>query len=172
NQGVAAGHAPYVALLDSDARLHPDTLVRLVAALTPGVGLAAPVFDDQAPEASAGRAPGLTRKVARVLGLTDTYAPGQPGHGGVWEVEFAIGACQVFRRCAFEAVGGLDESIFYGPEDVDFCLRLGAAGWRSVQVAGAACHHPPRRRNRHLLSRRGLAHGREVLRYAARHRRC
>lgn len=172
NQGVAAGGAPYVALLDSDARLHPHTLARLVAALTPGVGLAAPVFDDQAPEASAGSAPGLTRKAARVLGLTDTYASTRPADATVWEVEFAIGACQVFRRRAFEDVGGLDESIFYGPEDVDFCLRLRAAGWRSVQVAAATCHHPPRRRNRRLLSRRGLAHGHQVLRYAVRHRRC
>ena len=41
-----------------------------------------------------------------------------------------IGACQLFRRQTFYFVGGLDEWYFYGPEDVDFCLRIREAGLR------------------------------------------
>jgi GT2 family glycosyltransferase len=85
-------------------------------------------------------------------------------------VDFAIGACQLFRRSAWEEVGGIDESYFYGPEDVDFCLRLRRRNFRIVQVADALCDHPPRRRNRRLLTIRGLRHAGAVTRYLIRRR--
>jgi N-acetylglucosaminyl-diphospho-decaprenol L-rhamnosyltransferase len=174
NQGARAGTAAYVCFLDSDARLFPDTLARLVAPLVDDdtVGLAAPVFTAQAPEASAGRAPTFRRKFARALNRTDVYerTPGQ-GRDEVADVDFAIGACQVFRRDAFVAVDGLDDSADFGPEDVDFCLRLRGAGYRVVQVAGARCDHPPRRAFKGLASARGMRHGWAVARHLWRHKR-
>jgi len=174
NVGVAAGRAPFVCLLDSDARLRPGALARLLAPLQGDdrVGLSAPVFTGQRPEASAGRAPSLRRKVWRALNRTDLYAPtrGQ-GRGPWWDVEFAIGACQVVRREAFDAVGGLDASARFGPEDVDFCLRLREHGWRVVQVDGLVCDHPPRRAFRRIVSRRGVAHAAALGRHWWRHRR-
>lgn len=171
NVGTHAGSSPLVCFLDSDACLLPDTLSVLATAVLADryVGLAAPVFLHQPPEASAGRAPGLGRKLARGLALTSVYAVARPGSADVWDVDFAIGACQMFRREAFEGVGGLDEKFFYGPEDVDFCLRLRGAGWRSVQLMEARCEHPPRRRNRRLLTSRGLRHALAISRYLVRH---
>jgi len=172
NQGVMAGHSPWVCLLDSDARLHLDTLEELYAHANEAVGLVAPVFDGQLPEASGGRAPGFLRKAARGLGITNIYGSTRPNdRSHLWEVDFAIGACQLIRRSAFEEVGGLDDTIFYGPEDVDFCLRLKETGWQVMQTSDAGCHHPPRRRNRRLLTRRGLAHTFAVLSHLRRHRR-
>lgn len=173
NLGVAAGSASLVCVLDSDARLLPDTLTRLIEPLLadPTIGCSAPVFTGQAPEASAGTAPTLADKARRVLNRTDVYrrTPGQ-GVGPWWTVDFAIGACQVFRREAFVAVGGIDASAAFGPEDVDFCLRLARAGWRTVQVADAGCDHPPRRAFRGLASARGVRHTTAVLRHLWRHR--
>ena len=41
-------------------------------------------------------------------------------------------ACMGVRRDAFESVGGFSEDTFTGIfGDVDFCLRLGEAGWRT-----------------------------------------
>jgi len=174
NQGTAAGTADYVAFVDSDVRLRPDTLAGLVAVLDkyPDVALVCPVFEDQVPEASAGRAPTVRLKAQRVLGLRDTYERTRPAAAAaVWDVDFSITACVLFRRSAFEAVGGLDETYFYGPEDVDLCLRLKEAGWRIVQVADATCYHPPRRRNRSLFSRRGLDHFQAVVHHLWRHRK-
>jgi GT2 family glycosyltransferase len=170
--GTAAATAEVICFLDSDARLQPDGLARLVGVLEadPTVGLVGPVFDGQRPEESGGRAPGVGVKLARALGRRDDYRPmARPGQDH-WDVDFVIGACQVFRRSAYEEVGGLDTSIFYGPEDVDLCLRFAAAGHRVVQVAGSTCQHPPRRRNRRLLTRRGLAHAWQVARHLARRR--
>lgn len=171
NQGAALGSAPVICFLDSDARLLPTTLASLAGALRaePDVALAAPVFCGQRPEESAGRAPSLTDKVLRVLDLRTSYRP-VATEGPSWDVDFAIGACQVVRRDAFERAGGFDESYFYGPEDVDLCLRLREAGSRVVQVGAAACEHPPRRRNRRLFTKRGIQHGRAVVRHLWRHR--
>lgn len=175
NHGARAGAAPLVCFLDCDARLAPDALRKLaIAVQAHGVGLAAPRFSGQAAAASAGRAPGAWRKVARLLGLTDRYAPmpaATESPSAVREVEFVIGACMMVRREAFEAVGGFDESYFYGPEDVDLCLRLREAGWKIVQVLDAECVHDPRRSWRGLLTRRGWLHARAVIRHLWRHRR-
>ncbi|HVE94421.1 MAG TPA: glycosyltransferase [Acidimicrobiales bacterium] len=173
NQGVRASSSPVVCFLDSDARLYDDTLQRLLSALDadPAIGLSAPVFAGQAHTASAGGAPTLARKLARLTNRTSAYAAVGDTSQPLWDVDFAIGALQVFRRDAFESVGGLDESFFYGPEDADFCLRLKREGWRVVQVRDAVCDHPPRRRFRGLLTRRGLAHAWAVTRFLWRHRR-
>jgi len=173
NQGTALGSHEFVAFVDSDVRLSPDTLATLADVLRdqPDVALACPVFEGQSPEASAGRAPTARLKAQRVLGLRDTYEAMRPDFDAPWwDVDFSITACVVIRRSALETVGGLDETYFYGPEDIDLCLRLHNAGWRVVQVAGATCHHPPRRRNRRLLSVEGLRHLWAVARHLWRHR--
>ncbi len=174
NQGARLGTSPLLCFLDSDARLDPSALGLMAAHMhaQPDVALVAPVFAHQRAEASAGRRPTLARKCARALGCTTRYRRSRrAGRQTVWDVDFAIGACQLIRRDAFEKVGGLDDSIFYGPEDVDFCLRLLHAGWRVVQTSDASCVHPPRRRNRALFTRRGLAHARAVLRHLVHHRK-
>ncbi len=173
NQGTTAGDAPFVCLLDSDARLEPECLRTLVDAITSGadIALAAPVFVGQSPSQSGGAAPTLSRKVGRVLGVTSSYEDPRPDDQvASWDVDFVIGACQVFRRDAFNLVHGIDERYHYGPEDVDFCLRLRRAGLRVLQVEGARCHHPPRRRNRAIMTARGARHAVAVARHLWRHR--
>jgi GT2 family glycosyltransferase len=171
NQGAAHGTAPFVCFLDSDARLLPSTIGRLLEPLldSSAVALAAPVFVDQPAEASAGRAPSLTDKALRLLDVRDTYRTVSTT-GPWWDVDFAIGACQLMRRSEFEGINGFDETYFYGPEDVDLCLRFREAGRRVVQVAAAQVHHPARRRNRRVLTRRGVQHAAAVARHLWRHR--
>lgn len=60
-----------------------------------------------------------------------------PGHGGrawlVQNVSAVTGACMAVRRSVFDETGGFDAAEL--PEsfgDVDFCLRLGARGYRIV----------------------------------------
>lgn len=172
NQGVQATDAAMVCLLDSDARLTPSCLHELARAMSePAVAIVVPVFAGQPASASAGRAPTLARKLMRLCNLRTEYATDRrDARSPVWDVDFGIGACQLIRRSAFDAVGGLDERYFYGPEDVDFCLRAREAGWRVRQVRHACCEHPARRRFRGLFTRRGLAHGMAVAQHLWRHR--
>lgn len=170
NQGAALGSAPFILLLDSDAELEPTCLRSLLVPMLDdrAIAMTVPVYRDQAPTASAGRQPSVARKLARGLGLTENYRAVRQGREPVWAVDFGIGACQLVRRDAWEAVGGLDESFFYGPEDVDFCVRLGDAGHRILQVGTAMCRHPARRRNRSLFARGGLRHARALSTFYAR----
>ena len=85
-------------------------------------------------------------------------------------IELHVRQSDLHFALAFESVGGLDESYFYGPEDVDLCLRLREAGFRIVQVQSARCDHPPRRRSRKLWTMRGVRHSRAVIRHLWRHR--
>lgn len=43
----------------------------------------------------------------------------------------------VVRRQAWEQIGGFDPSYLTAGADIDFCRRLGVAGWTSVVVPGA-----------------------------------
>lgn len=167
NLGAGLGSAEFICFLDSDAILAADALLEMSREMAaPDVGLVAPVFVGQSAEISAGREPSIGRKIARGLGLTDRYAPTRrDSRADAWDVEFAIGACQLVRRVAFLETDGLDDSALFGPEDVDFCLRLRAAGWRVRQTRNAACHHVARRSSRRLLSHRGLAHARALVRH-------
>jgi GT2 family glycosyltransferase len=60
---------------------------------------------------------------------------------GVRDVDAVIGNGYLWRRAALEAVGLLDESFFGYHEDVEWCARARAAGWRVVYAGGAAIVH-------------------------------
>ena len=50
-------------------------------------------------------------------------------------------ACVLVRAEAWRSVGGFDEEFFMYFEDVDFCVRLEAAGWRLAQEPRAVAYH-------------------------------
>ena len=57
-------------------------------------------------------------------------------------VSAVTAACLVVDKRKFMAVGGLDEERFaVAFNDVDFCLKLKAAGWRNVYVPHAVLFH-------------------------------
>jgi GT2 family glycosyltransferase len=174
NQGAGLGDSEYVCFLDSDAVLGPDALAHLARQLEnrPDAAMSAPVFEDQLPEESAGVAPSFKDKATRLIRNSATYRRvAGMGRGPAWEVDFSIGACQLLRRRCFEAVGGFDERYFYGPEDVDLCMRLRRRGWKVVQVAAAACQHRARRSHRRLATRAGAIHAKNVALHIWRNRR-
>ncbi|MCU1496689.1 MAG: glycosyl transferase family 2 [Acidimicrobiales bacterium] len=172
--GVALGDAPLVCFLDSDAVLAPGSLATLVGALAahPDLGCVGPVFDGTPPRESGGRHPTLVRKLARAAGLTRRYAavrgqgaPMTDAAGDLVPVEFVIGACQVFHRSAYDAVGGLSDEGLFGPEDVELCRRFRAAGRGVAQVHGSGVVHDARRAWKSPFSQRGRRHLVAVLRY-------
>lgn len=55
--------------------------------------------------------------------------------------EWLSGSVQLFRREAFEQVGGFDESYFMFMEDLDLGERITAAGWQNIYVPSASVEH-------------------------------
>jgi GT2 family glycosyltransferase len=80
-------------------------------------------------------------------------------HDEIMKVDYLIGACQMIRRETLEEVGLLDENIFYGPEDVDFCLRVYQHGWNVYYFPHTKIiHYEQRLTKKKYLSSLSLRH--------------
>jgi len=107
------------------------------------------------------------RKLAPRSSALNAFYAGGFDHDTVREAEFVMGACLLVRREAVDAVGPLDEDFFLFSEEVDWCYRFRAAGWKVLFFPGAEFVHVG-----------GAAHGgrlfvenlRGQLRFMAKHR--
>ncbi|MCL2074792.1 MAG: glycosyltransferase family 2 protein [Marinilabiliaceae bacterium] len=87
-----------------------------------------------------------------------------------FEVEYLIGACQMFRKKLLDEVGFLDDKIFYGPEDADFCLRISRKGYKIVCLPKySIIHHYNRVSNKIIFSRMGFRHLKGVIYFYFKH---
>lgn len=179
NLGIAATHAPLVAVLNPDAVVAPGTAAAMAARFEGDDRLAAVgpqlLNPDGSRYPSARSAPSLGDAVGHaVLGVvapenrfTRAYRqldadPAQPR-----DVEWVSGAAIWLRRDALDRVGGWDERFFLFFEDVDLCRRLGADGWRiSYEPHGHVTHVVGGSRARRPV-RSILGHHRAAYQYAA-----
>ena len=75
---------------------------------------------------------------------------GRPA-GGTRNWLAVTAACMMVQRSKFEVVGGFDERFVVAGNDVDLCLRLTAAGYRSLCVPHAVLvHDESRSRGTHI----------------------
>jgi len=56
-------------------------------------------------------------------------------------VFMASAACMLARRTLFEKLGGFDDRLPLGYEDVEICWRAWLYGWKTVYVPDAICWH-------------------------------
>ena len=73
----------------------------------------------------------------------DSLSPGYFGRLMLAQCPSAVTwACMAVRRTAFDAIGGFNEDHFSGMfGDIDFCLRLNQAGWRTGWTPHAELIH-------------------------------
>jgi len=154
NQGIAAAQGRYVLLLNADAEVVGDALSVLVQYMDAhsDVGLVGPqlLYPDGRVQSSRRRFPTLAtlflestwlESLAPRSLLNRYYVLDQPD-AALLDVDWVVGAAMLIRRETLQQVGGLDEGFFMYSEELDWCRRIKATGWRVVyQPAARIIHH-------------------------------
>lgn len=163
NRGLELAQGDKVLFLDNDTVANENAISGLEAYLDKHtkVGLCACrlVDGNNQIQESFKSFPGLWLKIKNVLGTAKSNVPDIQADTPPFEPVYVIGACQMIRREVIERVGLLDEKIFYGPEDADYCLRIVAAGWKVVYLPQyTIVHHWRRATNKKIFSRLAWKH--------------
>lgn len=174
NRGTALGVAPYVLLLNPDARIERASLDVLSAVLDrdPRVGLVAPLLIDGNGQVARSQFcfPRLRSTYAQSLFLhrilphvtwTDETIHDHAAYLHAGAPDWVSGACMLVRRDLLERLGGLDERFFMYCEDADLCARIRDLGSEvrfepAARAEHAAGHSAPRSSMLGVLARSRL----------------
>jgi GT2 family glycosyltransferase len=154
NIGVSHCRGRYLCFINSDVKVLQDCITHLVeyCKQQPDVGMVGPrIFGgDGELQRSCRGAPTLWNMFCRSLAL-DTILPRMKvftgyslshwPHDALRPVDILSGCFWLVRREAMAQVGLLDESFFMYAEDMDWCKRFWAAGWKVVFVPSAEAIH-------------------------------
>jgi N-acetylglucosaminyl-diphospho-decaprenol L-rhamnosyltransferase len=158
NQGLVLCRGDFVLIIDDDAYLAPGSIDKFIEFMKRNarVGLCGPRLIDEAgrliPSCKRFPTP-LSFILNRYPSLVNTsnrhhldaHLMRDWDHKSEAPVDYVIGACQFIRAEVLNDVGLLDDKIFYGPEDIDFCLRLWMKYWQVYYLPGIEVVHAPRR---------------------------
>ena len=140
---AADGPAEWIWLLHDDCEPDPGALAELLrgAAETPGVAVLGPKVLDWADRRVILEA-GLTIDTAgRRISGTEPREIDQGQHDGDRDVLAVSSAGMLARRDAWNEVGGFDVGLSLFRDDVDFCWRVHAAGYRVRVITEAVVYH-------------------------------
>lgn len=158
NRGLSEARGEVRVVLNSDARLQPHALERLVSAFLadPKVGIAGPRlrFPDGTHQTSAAAFPTIGSFAAGSHLLNELYRRFRPRGRFRWElgltrrdhdrsqdVDWVHGTCIAIRDACFDDTGGFDVAYRMYVEECDLCWRARAAGWTVRYVADAEVIH-------------------------------
>jgi GT2 family glycosyltransferase len=153
NRGALEALGRFLLIANADVAAEPGAIERLLAAAEhhPGCGAFAPRL--QLPEGktqdsvfqfpSVGSALALNLGLRRIVAFTSRgrliLGAGNPETSRT--VPWALGACLLIRRQAWEVVGGFDENLWMYAEDLDLGWRLRQAGWSTCYIPDAVFDH-------------------------------
>lgn len=183
NRGIERASGEYIWLLDDDTIANREALATMLDYMQhhPQCGICGCrlMCDNGETQQSYKPYPGLNIKIRNVLRSllhcsgypSDPYAK-EISTGKPFEPTYIIGACQLIRREVIEQVGQLDENIFYGPEDADFCIRTRQQGWHIAYLPQAGIiHHWKRITNRNLFGSIARKHTAALIYFYRKHRK-
>lgn len=172
NRGIEKTSGKYVLLLDDDTIANKEAVYGMCAYMDfhPETGICGCRLTNSQNEVqkSDKKYPGIGVKCRNILRKNEKNEVPV----AECEPEYLIGACQLIRREAIDAAGLLDEHIFYGPEDADFCLRVRNCGFKIAYLPQfSIIHHWKRVTNRNIFSRLAFKHIRALFYFYKKHHR-
>ena len=174
NAGIRAAldaGAAFVLLVNSDAVLAPDAIDYLLAAAAADdtLGILAPVLlSREEPDHVSSAGIAFSRVTARMRHRAAGMRIASLSPPGLQRVDAVSGCVMLVRRGVFERAGLFDAEYFFSFEDIDLCLRAGAAGFGTACVHDAVAYHEGGRSIGRSSSRRVYFATRNHLRLAAR----
>jgi O-antigen biosynthesis protein len=146
NMAVKKAKGSVIALLNNDIEIiESDWLLEMVShAIRPEVGaVGAKLYYPDMRIQHAGVVIGLGGVAGHAMHLQQKSSHGYFGQGMLARATTAVtGACLVVRKSIFKEVGGLDfENLRVAFNDVDFCLKVQAKGYRNVWTPFAELIH-------------------------------
>jgi GT2 family glycosyltransferase len=149
NFGAGAAKGEFLLLLNSDARLQPDTIAPVVDWMRrhPGCGVAGVQLlnPDGSRQNSISNFPSLATELLNKSLLRRLFPNRFPGKEHSFteplEVESVVGACMFIRSEAWKALGGFDDRYFFFFEETDFCLQARCRGWKVFHLPQARVWH-------------------------------
>ncbi len=147
---AAATESPWLLLVNADAAPRPGAVAALLAAgaADPSAGALVPRLrlSDGTDQHAVHPFPTLGFLAAFNAGLTAANGDalcleGRWDAGRERVVPWAVAACLLVRRTAFDDAGGFDRAMWLYAEDLDLGWRLRRAGWHTRHVPGAVVDH-------------------------------
>ena len=176
NIALARARGDYLLLLNPDTVVLDDALTVLIDYLRtyPDVGAVGPQLlnPDGSVQSSRRRFPTLATGFLESTWLEGLspgvlrryYALDLPDDQTA-DVDWLTGACILVPRVVYERVGGLDEGYFMYSEELDWCRRIKAAGWRVVYHPAARVVHHVGKSSEQAVTARHINFQRAKLRY-------
>jgi GT2 family glycosyltransferase len=146
NRAVRETNAPYVLLLNNDTEvIAPEWMTAMLGqARRAGIGAvgALLLYDDGTIQHAGVVLGGVLSLAGHVYRYQDPQRVVANERLLLDTNYLAVtGACLMVARSKYEEVGGLDETLAVSYNDIDFCLKLHAAGYRNVVVPRARLYH-------------------------------
>ncbi|WP_289053045.1 glycosyltransferase family 2 protein [Carboxylicivirga marina] len=156
NIGIQYSSGEYILILDDDVIVQNNSIKMLLNFIknNENTGVVGPQLEnpDGSIQYNGLEVPTFKNKLKRVLNkLLQLHRPNkyekQILTKEAYQPGYLIGAVQLTKRSIFNRVGLLDEKIFYGPEDADFCMRVRACNFDIVCLPIARMTHSYQRRS-------------------------
>lgn len=178
NVGIARSRGRYVMLLNPDTEIVGAALATLLDYMDAhvDVGVVGPrlVYGDGRPQSSRRRFPTpltgffestlLQQWFPRNRWVSRYYVLDRPDDAES-DVDWVVGAAMVVRRKAIEQAGLLDEGYFMYSEEMEWCRRIKAQGWRVVYLPAATVVHHEGRSSEQVVAARHIHFQTSKLRY-------
>lgn len=154
NVGILQSQGKYVALVNSDVEVYSNCFTTLFTFMenNSNIGLTAPKIlnANGTVQPSVMLFPSFQMNLIHTFGLnrilpgsrfTSTLFDNRYDYNRLCNVEALSGCFWFIRRSLIKTIDGLDESFFMYGEDIDFCKRVNASGYKVVFNPNAQALH-------------------------------